>query len=408
MRNHSHRIGRIYCAPGNGGTARLRGVENVAIAATDIEGLVAFAKAKNIYLTIVGPEDPLIAGIVDAFQNEGLRIFGPNAECARIEGEKDFVKDLMVRTGVPTAAYQVFDDYDTAVAWLNEQPEDKPWAVKAPGAALGKGALMCANRAEALDAVERVLVDKEFKEAGYAVIIEEYLEGYEVSLLAICSGQDAIALKPGKDYKRVREGDTGENTGGKGNAAPHPKVTAAQIEEYLEKTVKPILKELGNFTGVLFVGLMITKDGPKVLEYNVRFGDPETEVILALLISDLLELLDAAVEGRLSEVKIRWRRKKALTVALTSPGYPGKYAKGKKIILPENLPKNVTIIHGGTAIDDDGNLVTNGGRVLYVTVLADSFEQAIAIAYEIAKQIEVEGGFDYRADIGADCIRKAV
>jgi len=400
-------IGQIFCAPGNGGTAGLEGVTNVDISATDIPALIAFAKAHNIYLTIVGPEDPLIMGIVDAFQAEGLRIFGPNKACARLEGEKDFAKDLMVRAGVLTAEYQVFTEYDKAVAWLNEQPEDKPWAVKVPGPALGKGALMCANRNEAIDAVRRVLVTEEFKEAGYAVIIEEYLEGYEVSLLAICSGQDVVALKPAKDYKREGYGDTGENTGGTGNASPHPKVTEAMLEEYLQTIVKPILNELGNFVGVLFVGLMVSKNWPFVLEFNVRFGDPEIEVILALMESDLFELLDAAVDGCLAEIEVEWKDKKALAVALMSPGYPRKYAKGKKISLPETFPDGVTIIHGGTKLDGNSDLITNGGRVLYVVVVADSFEEAIAIAYQVIGQIEVEGGWQYRTDIGADCLLAA-
>lgn len=397
-------IGQIFCAPGNGGTAGLAGVTNVEIGAGNIPALLDFAKANNIYLTIVGPEDPLIDGIVDVFQAEGLRIFGPDKARAKLEGDKAWAKGVMTRAGVPTAAYHISESYDDAVEWLESQPADKRWFVKVSGPALGKGAIGCKNRAEALNAVRRILKEREFEEAGDTVVIEEWLVGYEVSFLCVCSGFDVVALKPAKDYKPVGDGDTGDNTGGMGNACPHPRTTDAQIEEYIETIVKPMLRQVGGLTGIMFVGLMITEDGPKVLEFNMRFGDPETEVILALLYSSLFELLEAAIDKCLGEVEARWLHKKALTVALVSPGYPEKYEKGKKIALPETLPNGVTIIHGGTKLTEDGSLVTNGGRVLYITVLADSFEEAIETAYHVIAEINVEGGFQYRLDIGNDCL----
>ena len=394
----SPRVEQIYCAPGNGGTGLLG--ENVNLAVTDIEALADFAAAKQIGLTVVGPEVPLVAGIADVFTRRGLRVFGPNAAAAQLEGSKIFAKETMTRMGVPTAAYRAFDDAQEALRWLHTQPADKPWVVKADGLAAGKGVLICDNRAEAVTAVLQVLVTREFGDAGNRVLIEERLVGREVSLLAICSGQEILPLAPAQDYKRIGEGDTGPNTGGMGCYSPVGHFPAELVDFAVHHVIAPILRAV-DFTGVLYAGLMLTAQGPRVLEFNVRFGDPETQVVLPRLETDLLDLLEAAVERRLGGVQAAWTPRKAVSVVLAASGYPGDYTKGHPISgldAASALP-DVTIFHAGTKAVD-GTILTNGGRVLNVTALGDTFGQAIDQAYKAVEKISWEG-MTYRRDIAA-------
>lgn len=394
----SPRVEKIYCAPGNAGIAQL--AESVDIPVSDIAGLAAFARREGVGLTVVGPEVPLIDGIVNVFQQEGLRIFGPDADAARLEGSKIFAKEVMVRAGIPTAAYQAFDTAEAAMSWLNEQPEDHPWVVKADGNAAGKGVLMCDNRAQAIDAVNVIMVDREFGIAGDRICIEERLAGYEVSLLAICSGQDILTLAPAQDYKRIGEGDTGPNTGGMGNYSPVPDFSPELIEFGINKVIAPTLREVP-FTGVLYVGFMVTEQGPQVLEFNARFGDPETQVVLPRLENDLLDLFEAAIDGKLGSITPRWSPRKAVTVVLAAGGYPGNYKKGDIIhgLAQAAALDDVIVFHAGTKCID-GNVTTNGGRVLNVTALGDTFAQAIDRAYEAVQRISWDG-MTYRRDIAA-------
>lgn len=394
----SPRVETVFCAPGNGGTG-LHGV-NVPIGAADYDGLVDFAVQRDIGLTVVGPEVPLIDGIVDRFREKGQRIFGPTAAAAQLEGSKIFAKEAMVAAGIPTGAFYPFDDTRRALAFLREQPEDRPWVVKADGNALGKGVLMCDDRAGAMEAVARVMMEREFGEAGDRISLEERLYGFEVSLLAICSGQDVLPLTPAQDYKRIGDGDTGPNTGGMGCYSPVPNFPRELIDFCLERVFAPILRAV-DFTGVLYAGLMVTADGPKVIEFNARFGDPETQVILPRLESDLLDLLEAAVDGNLGNVRAQWSPRKAVSVVLASGGYPGDYEKGKTIYGLDKMADmpDVLVFHAGTK-EEDSRVVTNGGRVLNVTALGDTFANAIDRAYGAIHSICWEG-MQYRKDIAA-------
>ena len=394
----SPRVKSLYIAPGNGGTAQL-GV-NVDIQVSDIDGLLDFARREAIDLTVVGPESPLVDGIVDRFHAEGLRIFGPHAAAARLEGSKVYAKEVMTRAGITTAPYQTFSDAQQALDWLMAQPEDKPWVVKADGNAAGKGVIICDNRAETIDAVTRIMISREFGAAGDRILIEERIHGYEVSLLAICSGQDLLALAPAQDYKRIGEGDSGLNTGGMGNYSPVPGFSPELIAFGIDQVIVPTLRAVP-FTGVLFVGLMVTADGPQVLEFNVRFGDPETQVVLPRLENDLVELFDAAIDGRLSTITPHWSPRKAVTVVLAAGGYPGAYRKGDVIhgLREASALRDVLVFHAGTRQDGD-DLLTNGGRVLNVTALGDTFAEAIDRAYQAVTLIHWEG-MQYRRDIAA-------
>jgi phosphoribosylamine--glycine ligase len=398
----SSQVDGVFCAPGNGGTGDI--AVNVNIGVTDFSALAEFAVKEGIDLTVVGPEVPLVEGLADYFAARNLRVYGPHAAAAMLEGSKIFAKEVMVKAGVPTAGYHAFDNADAALAWLNTQPANKPWVVKADGNAAGKGVLMCDDRAEAIAAVTKVMVTREFGDAGNRVCIEERLSGYEVSLLAICSGTDCLSLAPAQDYKRIGEGDTGPNTGGMGNYSPVPEFSAELIQFGIDKVIKPTLQAVP-FIGTLFVGLMITANGPMVLEYNVRFGDPETQVVLPRMKSDLFELFMAAVDGKLADKVIEWYDDKAVTVVLAAGGYPDSYQKGDEItgINDANAIPGVTVFHAGTAIKD-GKLVTNGGRVLNVTAVAPTFNQAIDMAYAGVEKINWNGK-TYRRDI-ADRVRE--
>lgn len=394
----SRQVTKVYCAPGNGGTDAQ--AENVNIAVTDIDGLLAFAIEKGIDLTVVGPEAPLVAGITDLFRARGLRVFGPTAAAAQLEGSKVFAKEVMATAGVPTADFVVFSEAAEALAWLAEQPAEKPWVVKADGLAAGKGVLICDNRAEAVQAVQQIMVAREFGAAGDRVCIEERLNGYEVSLLAICSGQDFLTLAPAQDYKRIGEGDAGPNTGGMGAYSPMPGFPDDLLAFTRTHIIAPVLRAV-EYTGVLYVGLMITPEGPQVIEFNARFGDPETQVVLPRLENDLAELLVAAADGKLAGVELQWSPSKAVTVVLAAGGYPGDYVKGAVIYGLEEAAQipDVTVFHAGTRRSGE-HIVTNGGRVLNVTALGDTFAQAIDKAYKAAAAISWEG-MTYRHDIAA-------
>lgn len=394
----SPRVERIFCAPGNAGIARQ--AELLDLPANDFPALADFSRKEKIDLTVVGPEAPLADGIVDRFQEQGLRIFGPSSSAARLESSKIFAKEIMVRAGVPTAAFQIFNRADEAFTWLDAQPEDHPWAVKADGLAAGKGVLICTNRAEAIAAVQLLMVDREFGTAGDRILVEECLAGYEVSLLAICSDTDYLMLEPAQDYKRIGEGDTGPNTGGMGNYSPVPGFPSALTAFCQEKVIAPVLREVP-FVGTLFVGLMVTSEGPQVLEFNLRFGDPETEVVIPRLVNDLPDIFEAAIDGRLADIQPVWSPRKAVTVVLAAGGYPGQYARGEVIQgldAAASLP-DVILFHAGTKLVN-GDIVTNGGRVLDVTALGDTFAQAIDRAYEAVRCIRWPG-MSYRRDIAA-------
>ncbi|NLK97372.1 phosphoribosylamine--glycine ligase [Defluviitalea saccharophila] len=396
----SKKVSKIYCAPGNGGIKSL--AECVDIKATDIEALADFAQNAQIDFTIVGMDDPLMLGIVDKFQERGLKIFGPTQKAALIEGSKAFSKDLMKKYNIPTAAYEVFDDSKAAIEYLKTQ--SFPIVVKADGLALGKGVLICNSFEEAKDAVFAIMEDKQFGEAGNKVVIEEFMEGQEVSILSFCDGNTIIPMVSAQDHKRALDNDQGLNTGGMGTFSPS-RVYTKEINDYcMENIFKPTLdamREEGRpFTGILFFGLMLTKDGVKVLEYNARFGDPEAQVVLPRLKGDLLEILEACVDQRLHEVKVEWEDNAAVCVVLASGGYPLSYEKGYPITGLEafNDVEDIIIFHAGTAKKGD-QIVTDGGRVLGVTGIAATLDEAIKTAYQGVEKIHFEKKH-YRKDIG--------
>jgi len=393
----SPRVTKIYCAPGNAGIARL--AECVPVKAEDVEGLVDFARRENIDLTVVGPEAPLVAGMVDAFQEAGLAVFGPSRQAAMIEGSKVFAKKLMNEANIPTARHETFYHEEAAMDYLDKL--DGAVVVKADGLAAGKGVIVAVDKEEAREAVTGMFGGR-FGAAGKRVIIEEYLEGEEVSILALCDGETVVPLVSSQDHKRVGEGDTGPNTGGMGAYAPVPfynSETARQVEETVLRPAVRAMARIGcPYKGVLYAGLMLTENGPKVLEFNCRFGDPETQPLMMLLKSDLVELMQAVVEGRLSGLKPEWYPGAAAGVVLAASGYPGMYSKGDVITGLEKVPEGVEVFHAGTSIKD-GRLVTNGGRVMCVTARSDSLQDALAQAYAGVDVIEFSGKY-FRRDIG--------
>jgi phosphoribosylamine---glycine ligase len=399
----SPRVERVYCAPGNAGTCQ-DGV-NVPIAPTDIEALLKFARKENIGLTVVGPEDPLAAGIVDAFQKVGLAIFGPTRMAAELESSKVFAKRLMRQADVPTADFRVFDHPEMARQYI--QAREYPMVVKADGLAAGKGVLVCSSTAEALAAVERVMVREEFgRAAGRQVVVEKRLEGEELSILALVSGRTIVPLQPTQDHKALLDGDAGPNTGGMGAYCPAPLATPELLAEIdstvLVPTVHALKRGRRPFRGVLYAGIMVTNQGPRVLEFNCRFGDPETQPLLMRLKTDLVDLLQAAVEDRLSEFeddKLQWDSRPAVCVVLASQGYPGSYATGKVISGLDEVARmpDVKVFHAGTQIDN-GAVVTDGGRVLSVTALGENLAAAKARAYAAVERIQFPGAV-FRRDI---------
>ena len=387
----------VYALPGNGGIAKDAVCENIA--ATDIEGIVTFAVAHAIDYAIVAPDDPLVLGCVDALNEVGIPCFGPRACAAIIEGSKVFSKNLMKKYGIPTAAYEVFDDLDAALAYIENAPI--PTVVKADGLALGKGVIIAMTRDEARDAVISMMRDKQFGKSGDHVVIEEFLTGPEVSVLAFTDGKVVKPMVSSMDHKRIGDGDTGLNTGGMGTIAPNPYSTSEIADECMRTIFRPTIDAMNaegrTFTGCLYFGLMLTPCGPKVIEYNCRFGDPETQVVLPLLESDLLTVMQATTNGTLAETEVKFSSGAAACVIMASGGYPGSYEKGKEMNIPASLWDKV-IVAGAKA--DGDRLLTNGGRVLGVVETADTLKEALDKAYEGTRQIEFEGAY-YRRDIGA-------
>lgn len=395
----SPKVSRIFCAPGNPGTEDLG--ENVDIPADHVERLRHFALERKIDLTIVGPEQPLVMGICDRFREKGLRIFGPSALAAKIEGSKVFCKDLMKKYGIPTADYQTFESAADAREYIKGKPN---LVIKADGLAAGKGVLLCKSEAESLAAIDTIMEEKAFGIAGSHIVIEEFLEGPEASLLAFTDGKTVIPLQAAQDHKAVNDGDQGPNTGGMGAYSPAPVVDAAMMETVMEKimipTVRAMEKENCLYQGILYAGLMLTADGPKTLEFNARFGDPEAQPLLMRMQSDIVPLFEACIDGNLSDQSIAWKHHAAVCVVMASAGYPGSYAKGKPIsglAAAGNLP-DVMVFHAGTK-RADGKIVTNGGRVLGVTALGNDIQSAIAKSYQAVEKIRWDG-MHYRKDIG--------
>ncbi|PAD73466.1 phosphoribosylamine--glycine ligase [Paenibacillus campinasensis] len=388
----SPKAGTIYCAPGNAGIAQL--AQCVPIAVSEFDKLTAFAAEKQVGLVVVGPDDPLADGIVDAFDATGIPVFGPRKNAAEIEGSKTFMKDLLQKYSIPTAAYQKFDNYDDALAYLRQQKA--PIVIKADGLAAGKGVTVARTMEEAEEALHNMMQSKVFGEAGSRVVIEEFLEGQEMSILAFVDGETVKPMSAAQDHKPVYDGDKGPNTGGMGTYSPLPHIDPSIIEEAVETIIKPTAKAMvaegRPFRGVLFAGLMITPDGkPKTIEFNARFGDPETQVVLPRLKTDLLEVFLAAVEGRLDELELEWSDEAAVCVILASGGYPASYPKGLPITDLEQETEHTLVFHAGTSRDEDGTWRTNGGRVLGVVGLGPDIEAARAIAYQRAEQIQFEG-----------------
>lgn len=396
----SPKADKIYCAPGNAGIAEL--AECVPIAAMEFDKLVEFAKKESIDLTIIGMDDPLVGGVVDAFEAEGLRVFGPRKNAAILEGSKAFSKDLMKKYDIPTAAYENFDSAEAALAYL--ETADFPIVLKADGLALGKGVLICNTLEEAKDGVKSIMLDKQFGSAGNRLVIEEFMTGREVSVLSFVDGKTIKTMTSAQDHKRALDGDKGLNTGGMGTFSPSPFYTK-EVEEFCEKyvyqkTVDAMAAEGRPFTGIIFFGLMLTEKGPRVLEYNARFGDPEAQVVLPRMKNDIIEVMEACIDGKLDTIDLQFEDNAAVCVVLASEGYPVKYDKGLPIRGLENFKdkEGYYVFHAGTAMKD-GQIVTNGGRVLGVTAKGKDLKEARANAYEAAKWIDFDNKY-CRSDIG--------
>jgi len=396
----SPKVSKLYCAPGNGGTAGI--ATNVDIGAEDIDALARFALKEKIDLTVVGPEAPLVKGIVNLFDSKGLRVFGPSAMAAELEGSKIFMKETLQSAGVPTAKYEMFRNTELALAYL-DTVTDYPIVVKADGLAAGKGVLVAPERDSAKKFVNDLMSSKMFGESGEKIIIEQCLKGEEASYIVIADGSDFVPLASSQDHKRVGDGDTGSNTGGMGAYSPAPVITPEVDEKIRTKIIRPLLDEMADqgrpFTGFLYAGLIIDDGEPSVLEFNVRFGDPETQPILARYKGDFLELLEAATEGEISRVTPEWEEGSSVCVVMASEGYPGKYEKGKVINGLEKDIEGVTVFHAGTAVKD-GKIVTNGGRVLGVTAVGADIREAVDRAYGRVETIKWDGAF-WRTDIAS-------
>jgi len=389
-------VSKVFCAPGNAGTA-LDGV-NVDIGATNIDGLVKFAKTENIGLTIVGPEAPLVAGIVDVFESEGLRVFGPSRLAAELEGSKVFAKDLLRQSTIPTAEAQIFSDPESAEAFISDR-EERALVIKADGLAAGKGVTVCENKAVALDAIRRIMRQKEFGDAGKRIIIEERLDGEEASILAVTDGSTIVPLETSQDHKAAFDEDRGPNTGGMGAYSPAPLITPALMDQIIAQILVPTvhaMKKRGRpFKGILYAGLMITHQGPKVLEFNTRFGDPEAQPLLMRLKTDLAKVLLAVADGTLAELPpLEWDPRPSVCVVMAAAGYPGDYEKGAVIRGLEEAGRlsNVKVFHAGTGLQGR-QTVTTGGRVLGVTALGDNIGDAKLRAYQAVKCIRWDGAW---------------
>jgi phosphoribosylamine--glycine ligase len=402
----SSSVEKVFVAPGNAGTATEPGIENVAISVSDLDGLLNFAQERGIALTIAGPEDPLVNGIVDKFSTAGLACFGPSAAAAQLEGSKSFAKDFMARHGIPTAAYGKFTEVEPAVEFIRQR--GAPIVVKADGLAAGKGVIIAHTTTEAEAAVIDMLAGNAFGEAGHRVVIEEFLTGEEASFIVMADGRNVLPLATSQDHKPVGDGDTGPNTGGMGAYTPAPVVTEEMHHRAMAEVILPTIEGMAAdgapFTGFLYAGLMISPEGePKVLEFNVRFGDPETQPILMRLQSDFPELCLAAVNGELDRHAARWDPRACLGVVMAAGGYPGSYSKGHPISgLDSDFPIHVKVFHAGTALSD-GRVVTSGGRVLCVCALGENVTEAQAEAYRACASISWEGAFT-RSDIGQKAV----
>ncbi|MCR8987512.1 phosphoribosylamine--glycine ligase [Brevibacillus laterosporus] len=407
----SPKVEKIFCAPGNGGTAAL--VQNVPIQVTDYAALAQFAKDEEIDVTIVGPEDPLLGGIVDFFTLRNLPIYGPTAKAAKLEGSKSFAKCLMKKYKIPTAEYESFLDFESAIAYVREK--GAPIVIKADGLAQGKGVILAFSLEEAEEAIRQIMQDSKFGQAGSRVVIEEFMRGEELTLLSFIDGETVKPMIPSQDHKTVFDGDKGPNTGGMGAYAPVPQVKNSDLQHIIDTIVQPMasamVKEGIPFRGVLYTGLMLTEDGPKVVEFNARFGDPETQVILPLLETDLADIVMATINGTLADLDIKWSKQSAVTVVMASPGYPGDYPKGA-VISGLDVPvadspqgdRQEMVFHAGTK-QEAGHFVTNGGRVLAVTAIGDSLQLAKEKAYQAVSNISFTGAH-YRRDIADKAFKK--
>ena len=398
--SQSQKVTDIYCAPGNAGTAEI--AKNVPIAADQVDQLLAFAQVNEIGLTIVGPEQPLVMGIVDEFQKKGLRIFGPTARAAELEGSKAFSKDIMKKYGLPTAEYETFTSHQLAQRYFDK--ETGPIVVKASGLAAGKGVILCRNSEEGLNAVNTIMKDKSFGEAGEKVVIEEFLEGQEVSVLAFSDGNNFLLMDSAQDHKAALDGDKGPNTGGMGAYSPAPIFTNLLRQKVSEKIIHPLIRAMKSegrpYKGILYAGLMLTKNGPKILEFNARFGDPETQPLLVRMESDIVPLFEACIDGTLDQFELHWKPELSICVVMAAKGYPGSYKKGKEILgLNEAaaLP-DVVVFHAGTKAEA-GKVLSSGGRVLGVTATGSDISSASKKVYSAVDKIKWDG-IHYRKDIG--------
>jgi phosphoribosylamine--glycine ligase len=397
------RLEQLYCAPGNAGTAQL--AQNVPIDVEDIDGLADFVVSQQIDLTIVGPEAPLVAGIVDRFQQQGLRAAGPSREASQLEGSKSFAKDFMKRHSIPTVGYQVFDQFEPAETALKSNAFQFPVVLKADGLAAGKGVFICPDLAASLEALNGIMRERKFGASGDRLVIEEFLQGEEASFMVFADGVNILPMVPSQDHKAIYEGDQGPNTGGMGaysiDAILSDQLRQQVLDEIISPTIKGMAEEGNPYQGILYAGLMITPEGPQVLEFNVRFGDPETQVILPRMESDLLDLLYAMAEGDLENVDLRWNKNAAVCVVIAAKGYPGSYEKGQEISGLEMAgeDENTIAFHAGTTLKD-GKAVTNGGRVLGITSVAPTLQPAIMRAYEGVNKIHFEGMY-CRRDIAS-------
>ncbi|UZJ37122.1 phosphoribosylamine--glycine ligase [Prosthecochloris sp. SCSIO W1103] len=404
----SEKVSKVYVAPGNGGTATMGScVENVALGSTDVDGLLQFAVSESVDLTVVGPEQPLEAGIVDLFAEAGKKVFGPTKSAAQLETSKVFAKDFMSRHEIPTASYEVFRDYDSAKDFL-EKTTVFPQVIKASGLAAGKGVVVAETRADALQAIDDLFEKRVFGGAADEVVIESFLAGQEASVFAITDGTQYRFFLPSQDHKRIGEGDTGKNTGGMGAYAPAPLVSEEVMKKVEERVIVPTLEGMREegmpYTGFLYIGLMIDNGEPSVVEYNARLGDPEAQVVLPLIQTELVEALEASLDGNLGEIAFEMKPLSATTVVLASEGYPGSYEKGKVIEIDPKLQEHdsVMVFHAGTVLEG-GMLKTSGGRVLSVTALAPTLGESIALAYSALGGVAFDGSY-YRRDIGAKAL----
>ena len=399
--NQSAHVEKIFCAPGNPGISEM--AECVPIAVNQVDQLAEYAESQKMDLTVVGPEEPLVLGVVDEFKKRGLKIYGPDRQSAKLEGSKAYAKSVMKRFGIPTASYEEFTDFEHALGYLRVQ--GAPIVIKADGLAAGKGVTVAETQEEAEAALDDALRQGIFGEAGQKVVIEEFLEGEEMTILAFVDGETVLPLVPSQDHKPIFDGDRGPNTGGMGAYSPVP-----HLEQWLKEIQRLILKPLAKglaeseqpYRGLLYTGLMLNESGPKVVEFNVRFGDPEAQVVLPLLENDLVEILSASCEGRLNEVELDWKKEASVCVIAAAPGYPGPPTKGLSIELPEFLEDGTQIFHAGTRIQEN-SLVTSGGRVFGVTAQATDIEQARNRVYQLMENIKFRG-MQFRSDIGAKAL----